>query len=463
MLSFLPRFAIFVSFVISIIHVAASNVEYIIYPKEDLPLRLVSDLASLIERLGGGKNRIYASTRPNREMIEYWVVTLNEQGVELLRNTPSVDFILPNRQLVEPFVDYTAQYMAPQELVALSQPPGWSPGDISHWENYVYRSRTDLHKESFVYHAEIGINQDHEDFRHRRIHWLYTGYARKTGNAVPTESRFSSRPGHSTCTASKAVGNVNGASKFATLVVVKMPDLSLASIGEVFSTIADDMKFYRRTRKSVVTVSWGSRTPIDEMSPTEGQFWNKIKRHLQELTDADVPCIFAAGDAAEKPASRGRQGKRTFVDTLPAAWVSSGMRALIASSTNNNGERWKNSQYDTYNPRSQGKGFNIFAPGVNVQCASYDSRWAYQNRTGTSFSAPLAAGMVADMMGHDEIREDWTPEHIASYIRGWKRNGGEYVIWNHCEKPWTPPPPYLLNIVDGREGNRTNNASSDMF
>lgn len=288
--------------------------------------------------------------------------------------------------------------MAPQELVVLSQPPGWSPGDISHWENYVYRSRTDLHQESFVYHAEIGINQDHEEFRHRRIHWLYTGYAKKTGNAVPTESRFSSRPGHSTCTASKAVGNVNGASKFATLVVVKMPDLSLASIGEVFSTIADDMKFYRRTRKSVVTISWGSRTPVDEMSPTEGQFWNKIKRHLQELTDADVPCIFAAGDAAEKPASRGRQGKRTFVDTLPASWVSSGMRALIASSTNNNGERWKGSQYDTYNPRSQGKGFNIFAPGVNVQCASHDSRWAYQKRTGTSFCEFLPnSNIVMDM------------------------------------------------------------------
>ena len=92
MLSFLARLAIFVSFVISNVHVAASNVEYIIYPKENLPLRVVSDLASLIERLGGGKNRLYASIRPSREIIEYWVVTLNEQRVDFLRNTPTVSW-----------------------------------------------------------------------------------------------------------------------------------------------------------------------------------------------------------------------------------------------------------------------------------------------------------------------------------------------------------------------------------
>lgn len=48
-------------------------------------------------------------------------------------------------------------------------------------------------------------------------------------------------PGHSICTASKAVGKIYGTVKSATLVVVKMPNLKAGSYVEVFGTVVDDI------------------------------------------------------------------------------------------------------------------------------------------------------------------------------------------------------------------------------
>lgn len=67
--------------------------------------------------------------------------------------------------------------------------------------------------------------------------------------------------GHSTCTASKAAGMIYGASKSATLVVVKIPDLSERAIGEVLARIFKDVITKNRQGRSVISISWSSNGP----------------------------------------------------------------------------------------------------------------------------------------------------------------------------------------------------------
>ncbi|KAL8643631.1 MAG: hypothetical protein Q9226_008228 [Calogaya cf. arnoldii] len=175
-----------------------------------------------------------------------------------------------------------------EELRVVSQPPGFE--SVERFRNYVYRA--DRQREIFIYHTETGINQDHEHFRDRQIEWLYSAWARKTGNNVRSEKT----QGHSTCTASKAMGNTYGTVKFATLVVVKMPDFTAGSYGETFGAIADDIREKGRQYKSIVTVFWTTKKPVQEET---FEHYEDMEAAIIEVTsELHVPIVFAAGNDA---------------------------------------------------------------------------------------------------------------------------------------------------------------------
>lgn len=114
----------------------------------------------------------------------------------------------------------------------VSQPPGFE--SINKFLNYVYRSDVKVDRDIFVYHVKQGFNQDHEDFRGRQIEWLYTKWKRDSSTPEYTQ--------HSTCTASKVIGNIYGTAKFATLVVVRMADLTPAFLVKAFRVIVYDIR-----------------------------------------------------------------------------------------------------------------------------------------------------------------------------------------------------------------------------
>lgn len=257
----------------------------------------------------------------------------------------------------------------------VSQPEDTGEWSYDRYPNYVYRSSPQ--KDIFVYHAELGINARHEDFKNRRIEWLYTGFAIKRQQDVPEESPLSASPGHSTCTASKAVGNIYGAAKFATLVAVKMPDYTAGSTGEIFRTIAEHVRLRGRQHRSLVIVSWGSTRSQVEMERDETLNRPRaiMKRYLDQLGDMGVLSIFAAGNSAEQ--KRGRHFYRLPIDTEPASYGIDIRLGMAVSNCDNQGRRWPTSQ--DFGPPSK------FAPGVNVQCATHNSNWKHQRKTGTSF------------------------------------------------------------------------------
>ena len=392
-------FALLVSFV------AANNIEYIIFPIDGLDNSQGSKLDLLIKSLSKYADKVYASTRPYRPVPTYWGATLSEEGFDRLKghswvcllnplvpttyhprlasDTCKIEDIFPNEPLVEQSADYATQYSPPDELRVISQPPG--PEPLDRYRDYVFRS--DLHARVFIYHAELGINRNHRDFAHRQTEWLYTNRAIFTGNNIRTESPHTQAPGHSTCTASKAVGNLYGSSRLATLVVVKMPDLRPLSTCEIFSTISDHIQEHGRQGRSVISVSWGSRSPIRMGDIDRGGYWShwrRVREQIRELSDSGNVVIFAAGNAAQERDASGRY--RLEVDTAPAIFaVKSNINRLLAvSNVDNRGSLWRTSQrvFGVTNAR-----WNLFAPGVRVQCAALGSFVNVETQTGTSFCA----------------------------------------------------------------------------
>ena len=303
--------------------------------------------------------------------------SLGRNGTQLFK--PTSEMTPSNLSASKRDLHYSVQNSpVAAELRALSQPAGGVP--IERYPNYVYPDGGDP---TYIYHVELGINQEHEDFHDRNIEWLYTELSIEAGANTTTEAPAGG--GHSTCTASKAVGNLYGASKSATLVVVKMPYLDEESVYEILDTVIDDIDSKERYASSVVSISWGIEETVDP--PLTGYVAKRLGEQIDELMRMYVPCVCAAGNAAQMPSVHG--GSRLYVDTSPAGlyrvapslWL-----FFVVGNSDINGVRWPTSQLTPKNfPRQ------VYAPGVDIKCASSTSSTGYTTWTGTSFcKSPLS-------------------------------------------------------------------------
>lgn len=264
------------------------------------------------------------------------------------------------------------------ELVVISQ-PNVAGYYFDNFRNYVWKAAS---QETFIYHAELGINKAHEDFSSRpgRIEWLYTGLTKNMG--LDQETEVIMKGGHSTCTASKAGGMIYGASKSATLVVVKMPDFSEGAIGEVLATILEDVMTKSRHGVSVISISWGTRYAEDLNFPIFDP-WPGFYSDLEKLASQNVLVVCAAGNARQEH-FRGR--KRLWIDTYPAIFSPQVSKPHFRSSSLNLVAVSNCNVYGSQAPKSQAPMVDpLFAPGVDIKCAVSTAETGYRLDSGTSF------------------------------------------------------------------------------
>lgn len=238
--------------------------------------------------------------------------------------------------------------------------------------------------ETFIYHVEFGINMAHEDFRNRpgKIEWLYTNLTENM--RLNEEKEIVALEGHSTCTASKAGGMIYGASKSATLVVVKLPDLNEGTIPEALPTILQDIRTKGRQGRSVISISWGflitAAIPIPEP-------WDQFEQDLLALYSEQVITVCSAGNAAKQLDALGHE--RVFIDKYPAVFESQYPRTILpVSNCDIHGRKAPTSQIERSTP--------LFAPGVDIKCASSTANQKFRVETGTSFckSSPKKTSCV---------------------------------------------------------------------
>ena len=253
------------------------------------------------------------------------------------------------------------------DLRALSQPKGSGP--ISRYPNYVYPVGG---RRTYIYHVEVGIHLEHDDFRDHNIEWLYTGLA--IAKRVNTRTEAAAGKGHSTCTASKAVGNSYGASRSATLVVVKMPDWSESSVGEALNVVINDINNKRRQATSVVSISWVIDTRWTDLG-------TRLASLMLQLRDMNVLVACAAGNEALEPGSH--SGSRLYVDTVPAVFESwlPARRFFVVGNSYIDGKRYPTSQLSNSHVGPQ-----LYAPGFAIKCASSTASIGYGDKTWTGTS-----------------------------------------------------------------------------
>ena len=295
----------------------------------------------------------------------------NRSSTHLFR--PTSEMVTPKSSGSEDSLVYSTQVSPVAiELRTLSQPAG--SDSINRYPNYVYPNSG---IRTYIYHVELGINQEHTEFDSREREWLPTETAIFRG--ADTETEADAGLGHSTCTASKAVGNLYGASKSATLVVVKMPALDHSSAYEVLDTVIDDIDDKRREGRSVVSISWTTKetvTPEFLRRPLAV----RMRKQVATLVAHGVVFVCAAGNDALKR-SQFRE-LRTYVDTYPALSLVTPERPawpfFVVGNSYINGMRYEESQQTKDHPQ-------VYAPGVNIKCASNTSLTGYGTWTGTSF------------------------------------------------------------------------------
>ncbi|CAD6593611.1 MAG: hypothetical protein ASARMPRED_007736 [Alectoria sarmentosa] len=428
--------------------------EYIVWPVNPIRPEMVASITSALVTTAGGQAEVYMSTVPRRPSPLYWLAKLPAKDVGATRSVFGVKSIYLNKEAAKPFFSnriakvnatfpnfwkYATQLLPATELRVISQPSG--SAKIDRYKNYVYR--TDKRKESYIYQAELGINTDHEDFQSVPIEWDWTDLQVRRGGRTKGEAP-SWYFGHSTCTASKAAGSIYGSAKQERLVVIKMPDYTTTSLAEIMWTMFNHVYDRGRRDRSVVTTSWDSIVPVAFPLDPQNDLWLAVYQAMTALWSLGVVIFCTAGNDAQELNMAGRP--RTLVDTAPAVFqlYAAFPPMVVVGNVNNYGYRHPTSQRT-----GRGDGPQVHAPGVKVQCASPTSTSDSRFDTGTSFSAPLVAGVVAELVAVGAIASDMLPDIAVialTTIFGWTRpNGGEYVIWDLIPGSINPPGWGFLN------------------
>ncbi|KAL6719464.1 hypothetical protein ACLMJK_003704 [Lecanora helva] len=391
---------------------AVDTKEYIIIPTPQMKAHEKNTLELYLSLHVGGMDNAYTSIRPGNDIPAYWVASLPASAFAYLKKQPFVDIVPNGVDDGEPAgfenqrVNHTSKgisnglgsgtpvriHTSLEELRFLSQPP--TIPDLVYVSDYVYSKGL---RETFIYLADTGVNTNYQDFHRRAVEWVYTGLTIMRHRDKPTDE---SPDGHGTCVASKAVGNFFGAAKEATLVVVKMPDYSIAATIGSMETMLDHIAARGREEASIVLIPWNSR--LDE---THGLLQNPaiqiLRERFKEMWMKGIRIVCAAGNHASL-------GRRTFSDTAPAIFSRS-FPVFVVSSCNSDGRASPSSQMASL-------GQELYAPGSGIQCAGPHRPLEYHEASGTSFSAALVAGVLANLLASEQLPKGMSRHQEIQFV-----------------------------------------------
>jgi subtilisin family serine protease len=221
-----------------------------------------------------------------------------------------------------------------------------------------------------VYVVDTGIRYSHRDFEGR----AFPAVSWQSGSMEvcdPTDFNCGNdQDGHGTHCAAIVGGKLYGVAKKVTLHSVRVagPDGSI------------------RSSSMVQGISWvlahGHRPAVVSMSLQMLGTWRPILEAINQATEQGVAVVVAAGN-------NGGTDYPDACDWSPA-YVPS---AITVAATSKGDLRFAASSW--------GSCVDIFAPGKNIKSASHLDDGGYTTKSGTSQAAPMVAGAVALLLGHD--------------------------------------------------------------
>ena len=232
--------------------------------------------------------------------------------------------------------------------------------------------------------------------------------------------------------ASKALGLINGVSKDARLIMLKLAyPLENVDIAWAFDAVLTDIQTRPMARPVVVTFAAGAHeNPL-------AYPWPDVRRSMEKIFTQNAAIVVSAGNDGLKPG-------RKNVDKVPAIWadVDRAFPLIVTGAVDNMGfER----------PSSQGpKHVTVWAPGTNVQCAD---RGGFREASGTSYSTGMVsipqtrevgrtnvrhkvAGLVAYAFARNKTEDGIEAKDWLITRASWRRQSGPQsplVLWNNVE------------------------------
>ncbi|KAL0944710.1 exo-beta-glucanase [Colletotrichum truncatum] len=229
---------------------------------------------------------------------------------------------------------------------------------------------------------------------------------------------------HGTCAVSKTVGRTTGSAKRANLVVVRV-SLDPFSMSKGWQAVRDDIKAKGLQGKAVLSTSTGGWLAESADENDKEGMYSMYRTLIRGITRLDVPIVCAAGNDAKKGIMEPH--------SMPAL-LSREMPIIVVGSTDREGKPTTFSQ--------RGDLVTTWALGLDVNCP--DTRnlkdlTKLRPMNGTSFSAPLVAGVVAVWMSQKNVvfrkgkvaqdardrvveysyKRGDSPEHMAMVWNGW--------------------------------------------
>ncbi|MCD5310334.1 ricin-type beta-trefoil lectin domain protein [Kineosporia babensis] len=198
-----------------------------------------------------------------------------------------------------------------------------------------------------IFVLDTGVRTSHQEFG---------GRAKPSG---PNPEDAQDCAGHGTAVGGAAAGSTYGVAKQATLYGIRVLDCD-GTGPKTGGLQAIDWITKNAPRPAVVNLSWG----------TSGQ--DDLDAAIRNSIKAGVTYVIAAGNSNENACT----GSPARVE-----------EAIVVGASDQQDNRAGFSSY--------GSCLDIFAPGTDIQTASYDSDTSTTTSGGTSLSAPIVAGAVA--------------------------------------------------------------------
>ena len=253
-------------------------------------------------------------------------------------------------------------------------------GDIfSAWKSYRGKGKT-------IAVIDTGFDPYHEDFVYEdgssKVSPLSAAFTKDSSSPnVGLEAVKDLSNSHGTFCAGVAAAGVNG---IGVTGVAPEAELLLLRTDATPTAIVKAFDYARQEKVTAISISIGSYADyggdlIDDGSDMIGDFTKAVKA----CRDAGIPVISAAGNG-------GLEGKPTEY-TVPGA--TEGVIGVGGLAANRSDEIWSGS---SYNSAPQWQFADVFAPAEGMAgCCNYDGKKYDGGWKGTSFAAPIVAGMAA--------------------------------------------------------------------
>lgn len=343
------------------------------------------------------------------------------------------------------------EQMKPHKTGAQPINPVFSQFDNAGHDNWALDHCTARNGSTYVYTQDgagvdiviidSGIHLDHEEFKDENGQSRIEQVEWEVGQSTNMPLHYTDTDGHGTAVASCAAGKTQGFAKAAKIFAIKIFDADSYSPLNALQNVRQWHNAKTNGRPTVVNNSWVYKVDYPTNHPTMAGRAHPIQvsaidAEIETMIDDGIIVVCAAGNDDHYVATpQDSKYHEFYYLDVNGNWTddtSSGTEteavtyryvnrmspggADTALCVGSIGDHYAASKFARSYFSNKGTRVDIHAPGVSVQCAKTGTTTGRTKYDGTSFSSPIAAGIIAlYMQTHWNANQDGVRKQMSVY------------------------------------------------